>query len=51
MPHAHADPEIYIVYSKVTFCGLNRDGQYATVNLKPNTLVMISGGATHGIYK
>ena len=51
MPHAHADPEIYIVYSNVIFCGLNRKGEYATVNLRPKTLVLISGGATHGIYK
>jgi hypothetical protein len=51
MPHTHADPEIYIVSSNVVFCGLNRDGQYATVNLRPKTLVLINGGATHGIYK
>ena len=51
MPHAHAEPEIYIVYENVTFCGVNRKGQYATVNLRPGTLVLISGGAMHGLYK
>jgi hypothetical protein len=51
MPHAHAEPVIYIVSSNVTFCGLDRNGQYATVNLRAGTLVLISGGATHGLYK
>lgn len=51
IPHKHSNPEIYIITDNTTFCGVNKKGNYSTINLKRGVLVLINGNAYHGIHK